>query len=247
MMFSSFMFMSFATIIHFNSEITDFFSLDKKTSRSPYFNALISGSPDMEYVQRKMKQLPGVERVQIKKQLDAKKELNKIIPAFDVGDAVTSLSYRPIKIFLDSNVTKSSRKLIREYLTRLMGQESVTFSAIKYPTKVNLKKYPYFKVFSDWSGTYFAGLAFTMWLVLTILLAPYFHQQGYIIEKFQRTRAVALKMYMSFILTLSSVVVISLNLLNVKFNIIVYGVLFAGIFLSIMTFKFSKKSSRRII
>jgi hypothetical protein len=247
MLFSSITFISFSTIIHFNHEITEFFSLDNKTSRSPYFNALISGSPDMEYVQRKMKQLPGVESVLIKEQLNAKAELNKIIPAFDVEEAVTALTYRPVKIFLDANVTKSSRKLIREYLTRLMGKESVTFSAVKYPTKVNLKKYPYFKVFSDWSGTYFAGLAFCMWIVLTILIAPYFHQQGYIIEKFQRTKAVAIKMYMSFILVLTCMVVISMNLMNVKFNMMVYAALFAAIFFSVMTFKFAKKSSRRII
>jgi hypothetical protein len=248
MIFSSLFFLSFSSLIHYNQQITDFFSLDNKTSRSPYFNALISGDPDMKYVQRKMVQLPGVEKVLVKNKLDAKAELAKVIPGLDIDEALAASSFRPIKIFLEADITKSSRQLIREYLTRLMGKESVSFSAIKYPTKVNLKKYPYFKIFSDWSGYYFAFLAFGLWIMMTILLSPYFHQQAYIIEKFQRTRHVALKMYATYVLSLTSLVVISLNLSNIKFDsLIVYAVLILCISFSIIIFNLAKNSSRRII
>jgi len=247
LMFSSLIFTSFATILNFNQEITGFFSLDNKTNRSPYFNALISGKHDMSFIERKMRQLPGVERVYVKNSIDAKSEMQRIVPGLDIESTLNAVTYQPLKIFLNADITKSSRQLIREYLTRLMGKESVTFSSVKYPAKVNLKKYPYFKIFSDWSGTYFALIAFCLWIVTTILMSPYFHQQAYIIEKFQRTRGVALKLYMGFVFTLCAFIGLGLSLRTNSFDIKVLGAMIIAVTISIIVFNFAKYSSRRMV
>lgn len=247
MTFSVLVFSSFIGVLSFNQDITSFFSLDNKTNRSPYFNALISGKHNMESIQRKIEQLPGVESILIKEALDAKLEMEKIIPGIDVDETLNSQVYQPIKIFLNPAITKNSRQLIREYLTRLMGKESVTFSSVKYPAKVNLKKYPYFKIFSDWSGSYFAFIAFCLWIVATILVSPYFYQQAFVIEKFQRTKMVALKMYMGFIFSLSGIILIILNLTHNIFDISTLAIMAIGITISIITFNLSKYSSRRIV
>lgn len=239
--------MVFLTSINYRTEITDFFSLDNKTNRSPYFNALVSGAKDISFIQRKMQQLPGVESVKIKANIDAAKELNNLIPNTSINEALGAQTFTPVKIFLNSNITASSRKLIREYLTRLMGKESVTFSRVKYPAKINLKKYPYFKVFSNWSGAYFAFIFFGLWMISVILIAPYFHQQGYIIEKFQRKNAVSVKMFAGFVFFISSIVLVSILVKASSFSIINLAIIAGAFIASIFIFNFAKFSSRRLI
>lgn len=239
--------LAFLTSVNYRTEVTDFFSLDNKTNRSPYFNALISGTKDISFIQRKMQQLPGVESVKIKKNINAQKELNNLIPNSNIGDALGAQTFTPVKIFLNSGITASSRKLIREYLTRLMGKESVTFSRVKHPAKINLKKYPYFNVFSNWSGAYFAFIFFGLWIISVILIAPYFHQQGYIIEKFQRKNAVGLKMFAGLVFFIASLVSVFFLIKATQVSIINLAIIAGAFIASIFIFNFAKLSSRRLI
>lgn len=245
--FNIFAFVAFLGTVQYRGEITDFFSLDNKTNRSPYFNALISGEKDITFIQRKMKQLPGVESIQIKNKLNASSELNNILPGETISEALGAKTFTPVKIFLNANITKSSRNLIREYLTRLMGKESVTFSRVKYPAKINLKKYPFFKVFSNWSGAYFAFICFGLWIVSIILIAPYFYQQAYIIEKFQRKNAVGIKMYGQLLLVITSIAIISFTVFNAKFSLVSVSLIGGGLISALFAFSLAKVSSRRIL
>ena len=237
----------FLTTINYRTDITNFFSLDNKTNRSPYFNALISGKKDISFIQRKMQQLPGVESVTIKDNVNAANELKKIIPKASISEALGVTTFTPVKIFLNANITTSSRKLIREYLTRLMGEDSVTFSRVKYPAKINLKKYPYFKIFSNWSGAYFAFIFFGLWITSVILIAPYFHQQGYIIEKFQRKKAVSVKMFAGLVFFVSALTMIIFLSKNSHSSVLDAAIIIGSIFASIFIFNFARHSSRRII
>lgn len=245
--FNVFAFVAFLATTQYRMTITDFFSLDNKTNRSPYFNALISGEKDISFIKRKMQQLPGVDSIKIKKKLNAKTELNNIIPNSSISDALGAKTFTPVKIFLNANITKSSRNLIREYLTRLMGKESVTFSRVKYPAKINLKKYPFFKVFSNWSGAYFAFICFGLWIVSTILIAPYFYQQAYIIEKFQRKSSVGIKMYSGLLLILTMAMSILFIGTETKFSLVSTALVAGSIVCAIFVFTISKMSSRRIL
>ncbi len=163
--------LAFTVATQNRAEIKNFFSLEAKTSNSPYFNALVSSGASPDYISRKMKNLPGVSAVEVtrsgKLALEAKNFLSQLGESADAFPG----SYNAFKVVIDQNTKPQSRKLIKEYFTRLVGKNDVTFTSIKRPMMTAIKNTPAFALFASWSDVYLAGIAALGWLFTLFLLS----------------------------------------------------------------------------
>lgn len=189
----------FTGILQFRTEVRDFFSMDAKTSSAPYFNALVASSTNADYITRKMKNLPGVKSVEVKASEKIKSEVGGLLRELgsDLEEAAALMGsqYSSFKIVLDKGTRPESRKLIKEYFSRLTGKEEVTFSQVKKPKAPRLNTHPLYGIFAKWSDWYLASIAALGWFFTLCLLAAPMRSQGYVIEKFQRKEKTALKMF----------------------------------------------------
>lgn len=185
------------TSFHNRMYLKKVFSMTKKVVSRPYFNALITDKINLNSVKRKMTRLPGVEKVTIKKTMDVGKELGTLSSELgsDFVKGLADLNYASVTIELANGLQARSQGLIREYLTRLVGKSSVAISDIKKPQKLSLNKNDPYQLINNWGDFYILGILSTLWFVSSFLLVRYLKNYAYLIEKFQRKKNVAMKIY----------------------------------------------------
>lgn len=193
------------TSFHNRTYLKKVFSMTQKVVSRPYFNALISDKINLSSVQRKMTNLPGVEKVTIKRTLDVGKELGSLSKELgsDLVKGLADLNYASVTVELANGLQARSESLIREYLTRLVGNNSVAISDIKKPKKLSLSKNDPYLTINNWGDIYILAIVFVLWLVSCFALVRYLKNYAYLIEKFQRKKNVALKIYMGGFLTIT--------------------------------------------
>lgn len=181
------------------------FSMTQKVVSRPYFNALITDKINLSSVQRKMTRLPGVEKVTIKKTLDVGKELGSLSKELgsDIVKGLADLNYASVTVELANGLQVRSESLIKEYLTRLVGKTGVAISDIKKPKKLSLSKNDPYLTINNWGDIYILSIVFVLWVVSCLTLVRYLKNYAYLIEKFQRKKNVAFKIYMGGFLTIS--------------------------------------------
>lgn len=185
----------FVSSLQFKSDIRGFFSLENKTVSSPYFNALIDSDREADYIARKMRNLPGVEGVEVKKSESVAKEIGSFLRELGESSELMSGGYSSFKIFLDKSANGQSRRLIREYMSRLAGKKEVTFSGVKTPSLRKSAGSPLYAFFSKYAPYHIAAVAGIGWLFTLWLVAFPLKSQCFVIEKFQRKSGTSLKIY----------------------------------------------------
>ncbi len=168
-----------------------------------YFNALVDGNLNTSSISRKIEGLPGVkavESISSTKSLAVTNQLKEVL-ALDKSDITEIVSMKGLKVVLDEKVSASSTDLIREYLVRLTGKDNVVLGSIRKKIANNeswknvmteLKKRPL---------QVLIVVVSLFWLVAFASIMRNLKQISYLIEKFQRKKNVALKMYATNILT----------------------------------------------
>lgn len=233
---------SLVSISHNRIEIQSKLSLAKRAQSFPYFNALVSGQTEIDGVVRRMKQLPGV--VSVKKTHNKKfnDEVSQLSKAFgeDVINSLSSISYLQLKIELEKGIRKKSQNLIREYLTRLVGGESITMGMIRFPQKLKIQAKDPLVKFLKWIDVYSMGILVSLWALSVILLLKSINVSAFIIEKFQRRTFTNLKIFLSGIGIIVIPTMIINYLLNQKINYMPFAIVFimiAFIILASILFK----------
>jgi hypothetical protein len=233
---------SLITATHNRKEIKKVFSLNGKTTTRPYFNALISNNSNLAGLARKMRKLPGVMNVRVKKALEVSKEL-KVLQAdldSDVLKSLSAINYSSVTIELSTAIQARSQSLIKEYLTRLVGDRSITISNIKKPKVRKLKKNSPEVILHKWGDKYIIALLTILWLASCLSFANYLKNYSFLIEKFQRKKKVDLKIFVSGILFLFFIT-FAVNLyLSPKVNIAEIAYIIVALALSVLIF--SKKN-----
>lgn len=161
-------------------------SADSQDS-NPYFNALISKDVNLNSISRKIKSLPGVKRVKHIKTVDAKAELGKLNSELksSVLDRLKSVKYSTLTVELTKNLKIKSQNLIKEYLGRLVGQESLTISKIKYPRQNQQSESFVDQVLKNIDYIVISSLSF-LWILLLIAIIKKNASYFFLLEKFQR-------------------------------------------------------------
>ena len=185
------------TALHNRSNLKQFFSLANKTITRPYFNALVTSNVNLSTVARKIRKLPGVELVKVKTALDVKEELGSLKSELDsdVLESLAGINYSSLTIEMGRSLQVRSQDLIKEYLTRLVGKDSVTISDIKTPETIKIKKNDPYLFVNDWGDIYIIAILAIVWLGVCLSFAKYLKNYSYLIEKFQRKSNVGLKIF----------------------------------------------------
>ena len=187
------------SISHNQSEIQNLLSISNKTQALPYFNALISSQTKMNSVIRRMKQLPGVINVEKTQSKSIAKEITRLKKSFgeDVINSLSSIGYSRVKVELESGIRAKSQNLIREYLTRLVGGESITMGEIRFPKEIKLKSQDPLMKFLKWFDVYSFLIFVALWFMSAVLLLKPINSSAFLIEKFQRRTQTNLKIFVT--------------------------------------------------
>ena len=183
------------TTIHYQDEIDmKLAKLGKLKSQQPYFNALVDDKVSFSKIKRKMSQLPGVSAITSHGQLNATKEIDRLKAAYggDILQSLSQLSYKKLKIEVAEGLKPKSLKLIREYLVRLVGKESVTVGEFKYPSlsksKIRLIETIQLVGVPALNTLFIFLFGFSLFLMIKPL-----KKHAFIIENFQRKKSVGLQ------------------------------------------------------
>lgn len=242
-----FSFTTFVSVSHNKNMIEKELSLTGKVKASPYFNALVSNDINLDSVQRKMKYLPGVKNVSLNASTTIKNEIEGLKSKFgeSVIKSLSTINYRKLKVELEKGIHQKNQSLIREYLTKLVGRDSLTMGSVRQPKKLKLNKNDNLLVLLNWGGTYLIAISGVMFLISSILLAKQMNDISYLIEKFQRKKMVKIKIFMSGILCLA-LFILGLNLqVNTNINMFSIGailVVLAISYIASMTTKFNYRA-----
>lgn len=185
------------TALHNRTYLKQIFSLANKTITRPYFNALVTSNVNLSTVARKIRKLPGVELVRVKTALDVKEELGSLKSELDsdVLESLSGINYSSLTIEMGRSLQARSQNLIKEYLTRLVGKDSVTISDIKTPKTIKIKKNDPYNLVNNWGDIYIIAILSIVWLGVCFSFSKYLKNYSYLIEKFQRKSNVGLKIF----------------------------------------------------
>ena len=166
-----------------------------------YFYALISNKKNGNDVSRKLRELPGIERVKAVPREMIKKELTKILNDSPLGrymdESLEQLDYQGLKIIFSFNTKIRSQNLIRDYLLRLVGKEDLTLGPVQKRATSVLKSKKPFMLFKKYGVRFFTGTVVLFWLLLGLSYIGSFRDSAYVIENFQRRKGVSFKVVLS--------------------------------------------------
>jgi hypothetical protein len=187
------------TSVHHRSYFQNIFSMSQKIISRPYLNALISDKVDLQSISRKISNLPGVEKVSVKRTSDLGAEIANLEKEIGTGlvQSLGDLNFASINIELTSGISERSQALVREYLSRLAGKNTVAISNIKKPKAVTLSKNDPYQFVNNWGDWYIIAIILVLWLVSFVILTRSLRNYSYLIERFQRRKHVAFKIFIT--------------------------------------------------
>lgn len=181
----------FFTATH-RKQIASSLGLDAKTqNHRPYFHALISSKQNTSWVARKLRELPGVDAVEVLPEKELTEQVNQLLAGMDheVIQAVGEMELAGLKVVARPELEARSIDLIKDYLVRLTGKET-TVGATVVASKTAKSTAPMWQKFAV--EIFLAFLAIIWFSVVASLSKP-LRRNSYLIEQFQRRRGVAVK------------------------------------------------------
>jgi hypothetical protein len=184
------------SIAHFDHFNHRFIEVLPKELSSNYFHALISDSQNVSRIARKMRRLPGVESVVQTSRDELHRQVKERIKslAFSIPSELMSASFQGLKVIFETGVGERSMSLIRNYLTRLVGTESVTIGDIHLEGEKDQEIGLLLHYLKRWSGFILLAIVGIFWAISLQLLARRTWRLAYILEQYQRRRLVAIKL-----------------------------------------------------
>lgn len=173
-----------------------------KSISLPFFYALIDADRPYERAMRKLRELPGVTLVGQVSAKELEKSLKQTIESagLELTELVRGPQVAGIKVVFNKDLAAEGQNLIRDYLTRLIGENHVTLGAVSTPdpnlfkTSSSLGKY---RQYLPWGALIILSL---IWIWTLSVLFKEWKARAYIIENFQRRSNVLPKMIFSITL-----------------------------------------------
>lgn len=197
---------------------------------NPYFNALVKGDVNLSSIVRKLSKLPGIKKIDKVNTQKVESEITKSISGVDesIVKDIFSQKIQAIRIEINKDISKRGHDLIKEYLSRLAGESTVTLSEVKVPSRnYNGKKgiRTFLQKGGDW---YLIMLAAFMWSFASYTLILHLRTRSDLIEKFQRKKQVAIKSYLCgvSIIVIPSFMVVFYQGKNLTFEILIVVCIF---------------------
>jgi len=179
-----------------------------KMERGASFFALIDSRENNNRVARKLRELPGVNKVKVLSKAHVSSSLDELLKTLNVGVSrdLIDLSFSGLKIEFQKGLPQRSQNLIRDYLTRLVGVEKLTMGAINRESMEAKKKRGSFSVMiKTYLGPIVTATAGIIWFILFLIYRKDFIRTSYLSEQFQRRTNVPAKSLASGFLLLFGV------------------------------------------
>mgnify|MGYP006298324219 CR=1 FL=1 len=193
--------LSFQGVIQEN--VSRHIKVENKTS---YFNALISARHNHSRVARKLRDLPGIRRVEEMSEKKIQAEVKELMGSIDLNVSSISkdldLRYAGLKVILTQELKKESLELIRNYIHRLVGKDQVTLGPVVKPDLSGQRNTGVLKVFSKWGSWFLIAVLGGGWIFSGVALSLSLREHAYLLEQFQRRQRVACKVMAAGTLTL---------------------------------------------
>ena len=180
-------------------KIKKLLSLKKQSSSGPYFNAIVSKNDNIDSVIRRMKNLPGVVSVEKHGASGIQAQISNLKKKFgaDVINNLAAVNYKRVKVEVEDGLNAGSLNLIKEYMARLIGKDSVKIGGVKQPNGLKVKKNAFLYKFLTFFDVYAQIVLGGLWLISTFLILISVRRKAFIIEKFQRKSNTSLKIMLS--------------------------------------------------
>ncbi len=164
-----------------------------------YFYALISSGESYQTVARQMQALPGVYKVETLTEAQIKDEVKGVLGSLqvDVTDTTLDLNYAGLKIIYTKELKPRAQELVRDYLSHLVGEESITLGKIKTNDQLNDKRSGFITMIKSWGYSIYLFFVFTFWVISLLSVRSKIAKASYLLESYQRKKRVALKMAMN--------------------------------------------------
>lgn len=164
-----------------------------------YFNALVKSSVPTKSLTVKLYNLPGVIKVSAVNSDQLQSKLKDTLAGVEVAlpDDIVTTDYKVLKISLASDVSSKSLALIKEYLVRVIGKDSLTLSSLKRKSGID-KKNSYLVGFLKRISTIICLFLSIIWFALFFAISAALENEVYLVEKFQRKVNVKLKVFLFF-------------------------------------------------
>jgi hypothetical protein len=172
------------------------FSPEVDLSNKNYFTAIIDDSVDVQTIERKVSNLPGVSLVKMKNISSTADEVMSNLKGLDIEgmEEVIQGKYYSLKIFLNNQASREGQNLIREYLTRLVGNAQISISSIKtldLPTRI-IKGVV--KIARNIGDKVIIGISFLIWTSFAIFFILRLSQYAKVVQFYQRKKGLLVKM-----------------------------------------------------
>ena len=173
------------------SQLHSKLGVQETQTHRPYFHALISDKQNISWISRKLRELPGVELVEVLPQAELNQQVKQLLAGMDqeVIQAVGMLDVAGIKVIAGPELETRSIDLIKDYLKRLAGSETTIGATVVAPKLKSLEKFQW----QNYSIEIALAVVAMFWLISIFSLVKPLRKNSYLIEQFQRRHQVALK------------------------------------------------------
>ncbi len=201
-----------------------------------YFYALVDSSESYQTVARQMQVLPGVYKVETLTEAQIKDEVKNVLGNLqvDVTDTNLDLNYAGLKIIYTKELKPRAQELVRDYLTHLVGEESITLGKIKTNDQLNDKRSGFISMIKSWGYSLYLAFVFIFWVISLLSVRSKIAKASYLLESYQRKKRVAFKMALNgltLIFIISVGVTFVLGVPQVLNLLLALSVFLVGIFL----------------
>ena len=112
-------------------------------------------------------------------------------------DSSLDLNYAGLKVIYTRELKPRAQELVRDYLTHLVGEGSITLGKIKTIDQLNDKRSQFIGMIKTWGYSLYLFIVFTFWVISLLSVRIKIAEASYLLESYQRKKRVALKMAMN--------------------------------------------------
>jgi hypothetical protein len=203
-------------------EIRKRFSEEIKT---PHFFSLLPEKSKNKILERKLNDLPGIEKIQLVKVDQIDKKMKGLISELDLNKKIFGTKFIGLKIFFEKRLSIKGQNLIKKYLSRFVGRYNIvigeTISEKNYVKKKEESDRRVGRIF--WIFNIFPITI--LWIVSFRFLSKNIKKRSYLIENYQRKKNVHLKTLLAGMLSLflvSIFVLMNFGAVNYANSILVF-------------------------
>ena len=174
---------------------------------TPHFYALLSKKINLKKMKSKLGSLPGIKRINYLDRKKIKKKVNKEVGSLRLNDVLFKKDYTALKVIFDYDLSLEGQNLIKKYLSRYVGGVDIvigkTIGEKKYKDRIAKEKIKITKIY--WGAVFSPLLIY--WIISFFIFSKGIWKKSYLIENFQRRKNVHLKIMLSGVSFLFSIIV----------------------------------------